>query len=1692
MSEDNKTNLHNPNDDALELERVLEVSPAGNNAVLDNDESSLFELEKSDVYYENLDENNLAQVEAELEEETEKSIKRKKDKEKARKKDALAFKSAREKHERDVEAENARRLQSEQEIFEKNQNKINYDNNTKPGTMDFATERNAKLEIYDSFENNVTGFSEGHQTSVLAPLPVPSDNVPLIAEDEYNSLRENYENSRRLFKSGGDNVSESVITQYKEDYERFFAVQRKIESGELEISYAPVLTPPSPVEKVSQAYESDSLYRRDNTSAPHTSPMESKAQNRVRSIEPKTEYFQPSVNRTPSSNGRDYYQPSAYDTATRLRRSNLNAFEQNMARYANAVYSQTRDIPASGSVTFDVSTPAPVVHNIAQARYDSLKKKHSDFNNELGSYEGKKVPQSVLNKTEQINKLYSSVQNKVENGSLKLVSDGDSVPKNVSRGGNGPKEPTAASALGTQAFFDRSRDNFSPSGKRVGDRHIKPVGTPFQGSPVNKYDKLKIYRSLELGSPFGTATRRSLRAIGGVAIASARSEQSGTVNMALSGQDRAREALWAAKTLKDTPRQIRQAYYMASNVKNIAQNVGRFAQGKDMLGPKERKPLTLRQINNQLTRNPFTSSEKPKIQQKFGSNSSLSASKVKNKIVVNTANNKNLKADIKSLQAKGAALTVAERKQLKSLLDQKRSADEKLRKLHGLKKAQVDATIRNRAADRTSKKSAEKTIKLADKQKLRLSKKDKAVLSRLQDRKDLLEKRKKLLDAREARKRLISSLGGVLGNAARESEESTVQGILGASRVLQNRYVRSILKVSIKAALMPVVGAKKVVGLGARKIDKKLGISRAVNETVKKAEEQVLRKTLNSRAYKELHGGIYNRVKRKVGSHTPDRIKTRFNQSKKAFNQVNAKSKAVLKKYDVLKERLKKSKLGKFVGSIGKGAKKVANVLGIAKKFLIKVGLTCGGVVLVVALLGAFVTSIGGAASSLFFGEDSNDGRIDLTKYVNILNDKEQSFLSQIDTIASDPADKYENITVNYQSGTLVNNFKEILSMTAVYFNQDFSDSDAVKTYIHQLYDDSHYYTTIESEPYACSGCEDRSYKCTDALDKYVTNNRKRLHNKYAERGGCIGEAYSCEGCVENTRTYTCDDADCAVKYHNDGDRMNSPNGCVNYKAVSVGRRTYYYCLGHTYCIGHTQVYYTCPGNHMKYHCDGHTETICRGEHVDLDINVMVLGFDEMFYADSTVNASITGVDTSTGNVTKGAEIGTFTVTYYCTERYPHICNAGPPYKTASGTEVTPGRTIAVDRSVIPLGTHVIINGHEYVAEDTGGAIKGNRIDIAVATHASALQNGKKTYKVYYAKALDDSSGDAVQKTRNLSIPYLDYAKEAADKNISQTFVLQAYGQAKEPVVGWSYNRVNYDDVNSFAAKLQKFDKDNEDKPFTNAELNTFEYVKMSKKKLVKLAKDRTGKDYSNLSVYNIIVDVLIPYDKENPDEYIVEPDSEAAKAYSFEGWTQENVDWVKNIYSFMDKENYAGLDKINQFSGDNVSYEGVVFEQGETKVVYYSQYDIRWKNLPYSNSTIGTSGCGPTSMAMIVSTLTNQTVDPIQMCNWSSSKGYYIKGQGTAWSFIPSAAAYWGLPCQDMGKGNAQAVVSALSQGKLVIMSTGPGSYYQGEGHFLVLRGVDEKGNILVADPASKSKSETSWTLNQITSGLKNWWIVG
>lgn len=93
--------------------------------------------------------------------------------------------------------------------------------------------------------------------------------------------------------------------------------------------------------------------------------------------------------------------------------------------------------------------------------------------------------------------------------------------------------------------------------------------------------------------------------------------------------------------------------------------------------------------------------------------------------------------------------------------------------------------------------------------------------------------------------------------------------------------------------------------------------------------------------------------------------------------------------------------------------------------------------------------------------------------------------------------------------------------------------------------------------------------------------------------------------------------------------------------------------------------------------------------------------------------------------------MGTFEITYYC--RCAECCGKSNGI-TATGTNAQVNRTIATDPNKIPYGTKVKINGIEYVAEDTGGAIKENKIDIFVETHQEAVQRGVDYEEIWIEK----------------------------------------------------------------------------------------------------------------------------------------------------------------------------------------------------------------------------------------------------------------------------------------------------------------------------------------------------------------------
>lgn len=173
-------------------------------------------------------------------------------------------------------------------------------------------------------------------------------------------------------------------------------------------------------------------------------------------------------------------------------------------------------------------------------------------------------------------------------------------------------------------------------------------------------------------------------------------------------------------------------------------------------------------------------------------------------------------------------------------------------------------------------------------------------------------------------------------------------------------------------------------------------------------------------------------------------------------------------------------------------------------------------------------------------------------------------------------------------------------------------------------------------------------------------------------------------------------------------------------------------------------------------------------------------------------------------------------------------------------------------------------------------------------------------------------------------------------------------------------------------------------------------------------------------------------------------------------------------------------------------------------KPVLYYQTDVRWRYNDYSapgeKTTIGASGCGPTSMAMILATWADKSITPATECRWALQHGYKCPHSGTYYGYFVPAASRYGLTCERLNTasiyGNKTStlhkkIVEALKNGDLVIACMGKGTWTS-SGHYIVAYWVDEAKNLIyINDPASSRAERVMGNYNTFKSQVKYYWVV-
>jgi lysozyme family protein len=208
-------------------------------------------------------------------------------------------------------------------------------------------------------------------------------------------------------------------------------------------------------------------------------------------------------------------------------------------------------------------------------------------------------------------------------------------------------------------------------------------------------------------------------------------------------------------------------------------------------------------------------------------------------------------------------------------------------------------------------------------------------------------------------------------------------------------------------------------------------------------------------------------------------------------------------------------------------------------------------------------------------------------------------------------------------------------------------------------------------------------------------------------------------------------------------------------------------------------------------------------------------------------------------------------------------------------------------------------------------------------------------------------------------------------------------------------------------------------------------------------------------------------------------------------------------LWNFDEYAGKVGSTTWGHLFGNESFYDYVVgneqkiehFASTKIEPVYYSQEDPKWNKIMYSNhndktQTIGSSGCGPTSMAMVISTLTGESVSPVDMCEFSLKKGYRTNNNGTAWGFFESVAKEYNINCMQTGSLNK--VKEALSDGQHIVVASMKSGHFTQGGHFIVMTSVETKDGkdwYTVFDPNIDNKNYGNDGL--IDHGIKDDGIV-
>ena len=152
-------------------------------------------------------------------------------------------------------------------------------------------------------------------------------------------------------------------------------------------------------------------------------------------------------------------------------------------------------------------------------------------------------------------------------------------------------------------------------------------------------------------------------------------------------------------------------------------------------------------------------------------------------------------------------------------------------------------------------------------------------------------------------------------------------------------------------------------------------------------------------------------------------------------------------------------------------------------------------------------------------------------------------------------------------------------------------------------------------------------------------------------------------------------------------------------------------------------------------------------------------------------------------------------------------------------------------------------------------------------------------------------------------------------------------------------------------------------------------------------------------------------------------------------------------------------------------------------------QWDKRWGYEKYSGNFFAASGCGPTTLSMVVVYLThNRDASPLAVAKYSKEAGYSVDGSGSSWTLISEGCRHYGIKAKTVALDESR-MKAELDAGHPIVINVGPGDFTD-TGHFMVITGYDDEG-FSINDPNSIEKSGKRWLFKNISSQIRAVWSM-